>query len=106
MTYSVFPYKVVIMIKSYGNKETEEFAAGEKVKQFEAFRPQAERRLEILDAATSIQDLAALPSNRFKALKGNREAEYSIRINRQWRICFQWLRGVDGPEGVKIEDYH
>lgn len=94
------------MIKSYRDKRTEEFASGQRVKQFDAFRRQAERRLEILDAATSIRDLAALRSNRFEALQGDRQHQYSIRVNGQWRICFQWPKGSDGPEEVEIVDYH
>jgi proteic killer suppression protein len=57
-----------------------------------------------LDAAETLGDLAALPSNRLEALKADREGQYSIRINRQWRICFEWP--VDGPENVEITDYH
>jgi proteic killer suppression protein len=74
------------------------------VKEFEGFRRQAEKRLEILDAAETLGDLAALPSNRLEALRGDRNGQYSIRINRQWRICFEWP--ADGPENVEITDYH
>jgi proteic killer suppression protein len=56
----------------------------------ESFRRQAEKRLRLLDAATSLRDLATLNSNRLEALKGNRKGQYSIRINNQWRICFEW----------------
>ena len=78
------------MIRSYRDRDTERLAAGEKVRQWEPFRRQAEKRLRILDAATSLGDLAALNSNRLEALKGNRKGQYSIRINDQWRICFEW----------------
>jgi proteic killer suppression protein len=61
-------------------------------------------RLQILDSAASLQDLSALPSNRFEALRGDRRGQFSIRLNRQWRICFRW--GVDGPFDVAIVDYH
>lgn len=94
------------MIRSYRDKKTERFARGEVVSEFEPFRRQAEKRLRILDAATSLQDLRQLPSNRLEALKGKRQGQYSIRINQQWRICFQWLRDADGPENVEIVDYH
>ena len=70
------------------------------------FRRQAESRLERLDAATSLKDLAALPGNRLEALKGNRQDQYSIRINNQWRICFEWPNGASGPINVEIVDYH
>ena len=77
---------------------------GKRVAAFQGFKTQAEKRLEILDAADSLNDLAVLPSNRFEALSGDRQGQYSIRINRQWRICFEW--SGNGPENVEITDYH
>jgi toxin HigB-1 len=71
-----------------------------------AFRLQAEKRLRILDAATNVSDLAALNSNRLETLKGDRKGQYSIRINRQWRICFEWPKDAPGPLNVEIVDYH
>jgi toxin HigB-1 len=94
------------MIRSYRDKQTERFAAGERVRSWELFRRQAEKRLRILDAATSLSDLAALNSNRLEALKGNRTGQYSIRINDQWRICFEWATSDPGPSNVQIIDYH
>ena len=75
------------MIQSYRDKRTKEFAVGKRVKEFEGFRRQAEKRLDILDAATSLPDLQALPSNALEAMKGDRKGQYSIRINMQWRIA-------------------
>ena len=63
-------------------------------------------RLRILDAATSLGDLATLNSNRLEALKGSRKGQYSIRINEQWRICFEWPKDARGPSNVEIVDYH
>ncbi len=94
------------MILSYRDKRTEDFAAGKRVAQFEPFRTQAEKRLDMLDAATRIEDLRALPSNRLEALKGNRRGLFSIRINLQWRVCFEWHKGDLGPSNVEIVDYH
>ena len=94
------------MIRGYRDKETERLAAGEKVRQREPFRRQAEKRLRILDAAASLGDLAALNSNRLEALKGDRKGQYSIRINDQWRICFKWPKDEPGPSNVEIVDYH
>ena len=94
------------MIRSYRDRDTERLAAGEKVRRWESFRRQAEKRLRILDAATSRSDLAALNSNRLETLKGNRKGQYSIRINDQWRICFQWPKDESGPSSVEIVDYH
>jgi proteic killer suppression protein len=90
----------------YRDKRTEEFARGELVRTFQGFERQAWKRLEILDAATSLTDLAGLPSNRFEALKGKRAGQFSIRINQQWRICFEWPNGAIGPSNVEIVDYH
>lgn len=94
------------MIRSYGDRDTERLAAGEKVRQWEPFRQQAEKRLRILDAAGSLGDLAALNSNRLEALKGPRKGKYSIRVNNQWRICFNWPKDEPGPSNVEIVDYH
>ena len=62
-------------------------------------------KLGQLDSATSRLDLD-LPGNRFEALKGDRKGQYSIRINDQWRICFEWPKGTPGPVNVEIVDYH
>lgn len=94
------------MIQSYRDKRTREFAEGKRVREFEGFRRQAEKRLDILDAATSLADLQALPSNALEGLKGDRKGQYSIRINMQWRICFEWPDGQSGPSNVEIVDYH
>ena len=90
----------------YADKRTEKFANGERVKEFESFRQQAEKRLEILEAATSLHDLKCLPSNRLEALGGKRNGQYSIRINAKWRICFNWVEGDISPYNVEIVDYH
>jgi proteic killer suppression protein len=93
------------MIRSYRDRDTERLAAGEKVGKWEPFRRQAEKRLRILDAASSLGDLAALNSNRLEALKGIRKGQYSIRINSRWRICFKWPGDAPGPTDVEIVDY-
>ena len=92
------------MIRGYRDKKTKAFADGEFVRAFQGFSGQAEKRMEILDAAESLNDLAALPGNRLEQLSGDRNGQYSIRINKQWRICFEWPSG--GPESVEITDYH
>jgi proteic killer suppression protein len=94
------------MIRSYRDKDTERLAAGEKVRQWEPFRRQAEKRLRILDAATSLGDLAMLNSNCLEALKGDRKGQHSIRINDHWRVCFKWSKDEPGPSNVEIVDYH
>ena len=94
------------MIRGYGDARTERFAKGERVKQFEPFRRQAEKTLDRLDAATSLGDIANFPGHRLEKLTGDRAGSYSVRINDQWRICFTWPEGSSGPAKVTIEDYH
>jgi proteic killer suppression protein len=93
------------VIKSFKGKRTEDFHGGKRVKAFESFRRQAEMRLDQLDAAFVLGDLD-LPGNRLESLKGDRKGQHSIRINDQWRICFEWPKGSDGPIAVEIVDYH
>jgi proteic killer suppression protein len=90
----------------YRDKRTERFAAGERVKEFQAFKEQAEKRLDILEVAVSRNDLMRLPSNRFEALGGDRKGQFSIRINQQWRVCFEWPEDHDRPFNIEITDYH
>jgi toxin HigB-1 len=94
------------MIRSYRDKRTSRFSDGEMVREFQPFSMQAFKRLEILEAATSVEDLRALPSNRLEALRGDRAGQFGIRINQQWRICFVWAKGENGPRNVEIVDYH
>jgi toxin HigB-1 len=77
------------MILSYRDKRTEAFSRGEFVREFQGIGRQVYKRLEILDAAAGLEDLRGLPSNRLEALKGDRRGQYSIRVNMQWRICFE-----------------
>ena len=93
------------MIVSYKDKRTREFAEGQRIKAFAAFERKAEMKLDQLDAATSLLDLD-LPGNRLESLKGDRKGQFSIRINDQWRICFEWCKGSIGPVNVEIVDYH
>src|SRR2546425_11490986 len=94
------------MIVSYRDKRTREFAAGKRVKAFSGFERSAQPKLDRLEAATSMKDLAALPGNRFEALSGDREGQYSIRIDDQWRLCFEWPRGSGGAVDGEIVAYH
>jgi proteic killer suppression protein len=94
------------VIVSYRDKRTRNFAAGNRVKAFSGFERSAQQKLDRLESATSLKDLAALPGNRFEALAGDRKGQCSIRINDQWRICFEWLDKSLGPSNVEIVDYH
>lgn len=91
------------MIKSFHDQDTEDLYNGKFVKHFQGFARQGYRRLRILHDATTLEDLAMLPSNKLEKLSGDREGQHSIRINEQWRICFVW---TDAPEDVEIIDYH
>jgi proteic killer suppression protein len=93
------------MIKSFRDRETEKVFR----RQFSRGLPQniqraALRRLTFLHGAKELADLLAPPSNRLEALSGERRGQYSIRINDQWRICFEWLD--NDAYNVEIVDYH
>jgi len=94
------------MIVSFRDKRTRDFAAGKRISAFSAFERSARLKLDRLEAATSLRDLAALPGNRFETLRGDRQNQFSIRINDQWRICFEWPGRGPGPSNVEIVDYH
>ncbi|MCY4488798.1 MAG: type II toxin-antitoxin system RelE/ParE family toxin [Deltaproteobacteria bacterium] len=94
------------MIVSYRDKRTRDFAEGRRVRAFSGFERAARLKLDRLEAAYSLSDLAVLPGNHFEAMKGDRRGQYSIRINDQWRVCFEWPQGFPGPAGVEIVDYH
>ena len=97
------------MIDSFKNQGTEDIFDGKNSKAARKSCPQylwvmAARKLEQVDSATSLDDLKVPPANRLEALSGNRDGQYSIRINDQYRVCFRW--GPNGPEEVEICDYH
>ena len=94
------------MIVSYRDKRTRDFASGKRVKAFSGIERAARLKLDRLEASVVLQDLAVLPGNRFEALRGDRKGQYSIRINDQWRICFEWPAETPGPSNVEIVDYH
>ncbi|MDH3195908.1 MAG: type II toxin-antitoxin system RelE/ParE family toxin [Hyphomicrobiales bacterium] len=94
------------MIRSFGDRRTQRFAQGEFVKAFESIKVAARRRLAVLDAADSLDVLAALRGNRLEVLRGKRKGQLSIRINEQWRICFRWNDAEKSAEQVEIVDYH
>jgi toxin HigB-1 len=93
------------MIVSYRGKRTRDFVSEKRVKAFSSIERSAENKLAQLDSATALADLRR-PGNRLDALKGTRKGQYSIRINDQWRVCFEWPDGSPGPVNVEIVDYH
>ncbi|MEN3952072.1 type II toxin-antitoxin system RelE/ParE family toxin [Iodidimonas sp. SYSU 1G8] len=92
------------MIRSFRDKQSEAVHRGEFVARFQAIQKVALRKLDMINAARELQDLVAPPNNRLEALKGDRAGQHSIRINDQYRICFEWRE--DGPHNVEIIDYH
>jgi len=93
------------MIRSFKSKLTETVSAGKTPKRFPASLVRsAQRKLVMIDSANELNDLKSPPGNKLEALKGNRKWQYSIRINDQWRICFEWIEGH--AENVEIVDYH
>ena len=91
------------MIKSFKCKHTESLFLDTKVKAFVSIAKVARMRLLSLDIATSITDLRSPPGNQLESLKGDRKGQYSIRINKQWRICFS-LRDDGSAHDVEIVD--
>jgi proteic killer suppression protein len=93
------------MIRSFRDTETEKLFDRQKSRRIppDLLRI-ALRKLVVLDAAQSLQDLRLPPGNRLEKLSADREGQHSIRINNQWRICFVWKDG--GAEDVEIVDYH
>ncbi|MGR3317737.1 MAG: type II toxin-antitoxin system RelE/ParE family toxin [Candidatus Anammoxibacter sp.] len=92
------------MIKSFKDSNTQALFEGKSVKKFRPFRKAAERKLLIIDNACEIKDCNIPPGNRLEKLSGGRDGQYSIRINRQWRVCFVWKS--EGVYNVEITDYH
>ncbi|MFE8072595.1 type II toxin-antitoxin system RelE/ParE family toxin [Marinobacteraceae bacterium S3BR75-40.1] len=92
------------MIISFRCKDTEKLVNGRRVKRFVNFERVALRKLRQLQVATQLDDLKVPPGNRLEPLAGDRRGQYSIRINKQFRVCFRWT--VAGAEDVEIVDYH
>lgn len=93
------------MIASFASKETEKLFHRQASKKLpQVIQRIARRKLEMLDAAETLDDLRIPPSNHLEKLSGDRIRQHSIRINKQWRICFEWLNGH--AEQVEIIDYH
>lgn len=92
------------MIRSFRDRDTEALASNRYVKRFDKIQVSARRKLEVLRAARGLSDLASVPGNKLEALRGDREGQYSIRINDQYRICF--VPAGEDFENVEITDYH
>jgi proteic killer suppression protein len=92
------------MILSFNCSDTARLFEAGKAKRFTNIRAVAERKLQMLDSAATLDFLRSPPGKRLEALSGDRAGQHSIRVNDQWRICFTWT--ADGPMGVEISDHH
>ena len=92
------------MIKSFRSEETARLFHRLPGRKFRAFERSALRKLDMLDAATDLRTLGVVPGNRLERLRGDREGQYGIRMNDQWRVCFAWRDG--DAFDVEITDYH
>ena len=92
------------MIKAFRCHETAQIHSGRPSKRFGNIEQVARRKLRMIEAAVMLYDLKAPPGNRLEALTGNRKGQHSIRVNDQWRICFEWRDG--NAYNVEIVDYH
>ncbi len=93
------------VLRSFADKDTERIWRRERSKKLDQGNQRAAlRKLLILDAAETLDDLKVPPGNRLEKLRGDRAGQHSVRINQQWRICFLWTAA--GPEDVEIVDYH
>jgi proteic killer suppression protein len=93
-----------VTIQSFKSADTQSLHRRHRVARFGNIEAVARRKLDQLDAATELRDLASPPGNRLERLTGDRAGQHSIRINDQWRVCFEWT--AEGPTDVEIVDYH
>jgi len=93
------------MIETFASEETEKIYNCERSRKLPVdIQRVARRKLVYLNDAEDLRDIRAVPGNRFEELKGNRAGQFSIRINDQWRICFNWV--ANNARNVEIVDYH
>jgi len=93
-------------LPQYRDKRLQRFADRYRVREFQAFEQQLKKRLAILEDAQSKDDLRLLSSNHFEALVGDRKGQFSIRINMQWRLCFEWSDSENRAFNIEVVDYH
>lgn len=94
------------MARRFRDRRVEKFAQRRFVKPFSAFERTLERRLRALDDATTLEDVRSVKGHHLEELIGNRQGQYSIRINDQYRICFEWPDDSTGAIEIEVADYH
>jgi toxin HigB-1 len=104
LTYDAARHTFGIVIKSFRGADTEALFNRQRVPRFNSIERPALRKLEMLNAATQIRQLTAIPGNRLEALKGNRKGQHSMRINDRWRVCFVWR--VGDAYDVEVTDHY
>jgi proteic killer suppression protein len=105
LTFNVKRYIIIVVIRSFRCKETERIFSRRVSRKLPRDVQQiALRKLRMLSRAVTLQDLRVPPANRLEKLRGDRSGQHSIRINNQWRICFEWRDG--DAYNVEITDYH
>jgi proteic killer suppression protein len=102
-TFNVLRYILLVVIKSFRSSETECLFRRKRVRRLAAIERIAQRKLTMLHTAKELRDLSAVPGNRLEKLQGDRQEQYSIRINDQWRVCFVWRDG--DAYDVEITDH-
>jgi proteic killer suppression protein len=95
-----------LCVAKYRDKRLARFADGQFVKAFSAFERTLERRLRSLNDATTLRDIGSVKGHHLEALSGNRAGQYSIRINDQYRVCFEWPDDRTGAIEIEVVDYH
>jgi proteic killer suppression protein len=104
LSFNVYRYIITRVIQSFRDKDTQALFEGNCPRRWLAIRGLAERKLQMVNRAAVLKDLALPPGNRLEKLYRERKGQHSIRINDQWRVCFVWTDR--GPESVEITDYH
>src|SRR5689334_23783328 len=93
-------------LPQYRDERLQQFVAGYRVRVFQSFERQLKKRLAILEEAQGKDDLRLLPSNHLEALSGDRKGQFSIRINQQWRLCFEWPESENHAVQIEVVDYN
>jgi toxin HigB-1 len=93
-------------LPQYRDKRLQQFVSGYRVRDFQSFERQLKKKLAVLEDAQSKYDLLLLRSNHFEQLEGDRKGQYSIRINQQWRLCFEWSESENRAFNIEVVDYH